>query len=276
MLNRFGQAMMVLSFLGAKPASADCGAVDFLSLALPDVVKHPIGTALELAYFGLDVSDDGKIVRLEDGTTLKIGLDGNRTPQLRLVEATIAEQFHDRYPLQFDLEARKKPYFDPGRARNDAFFKALYFPNKSSARASLRLIRGPEPLGAKFYMTLRRNVACQLAKALEEIAKTRYVNNPIFQNVGGSFSWRKISGTNRLSAHSFGIAFDVNAQLGGYWRWSGEVEGQVEEYDNNLPAEVVGIFERYGFIWGGKWHHYDGMHFEYRPELILYARIVVR
>ena len=60
----------------------------------------------------------------------------------------------------------------------------------------------------------------------------------------------------------------------GYWRWSGETEGQVGEYDNNLPAEVVSIFERYGFIWGGQWRHYDGMHFEYRPELILYARIV--
>jgi hypothetical protein len=32
--------------------------------------------------------------------------------------------------------------------------------------------------------------------------------------------------------------------------------------------------ERFGFIWGGKWHHFDGMHFEYRPELILYARLV--
>ncbi len=251
MLNGFGQAMMILSFLGAKPVSADCGAVDFLSLALPDAVEYPIGAALKLAYSGLDVSDDGKTIRFEDGTALEIGSDRNRSPQLRLVEATIAEQFHDRYPLQLDLEARKKPYFDPGRARNDVFFRALYFPNKSSARASLKLTQGPGALGAKFYMTLRRNVACQLAVALDEIAKTRYANSPIFKNVGGSFFWRKISGTDRLSAHSFGIAFDVNAQLGGYWRWSGETEGQVGEYDNNLPAEVVSIFERYGFIWGG-------------------------
>ena len=32
--------------------------------------------------------------------------------------------------------------------------------------------------------------------------------------------------------------------------------------------EIVEIFERHGFIWGGKWYHYDTMHFEYRPELI--------
>jgi peptidoglycan LD-endopeptidase CwlK len=35
--------------------------------------------------------------------------------------------------------------------------------------------------------------------------------------------------------------------------------------------EIVKIFEKYGFIWGGKWYHYDTMHFEYRPELIVSA-----
>ena len=29
-----------------------------------------------------------------------------------------------------------------------------------------------------------------------------------------------------------------------------------------------GIFEKHGFIWGGRWYHYDTMHFEYRPELV--------
>ena len=31
---------------------------------------------------------------------------------------------------------------------------------------------------------------------------------------------------------------------------------------------IVDVFERNGFIWGGKWYHYDTMHFEYRPELL--------
>jgi hypothetical protein len=31
---------------------------------------------------------------------------------------------------------------------------------------------------------------------------------------------------------------------------------------------LIKIFEKYGFIWGGKWNHYDTMHFEYRPELL--------
>jgi len=36
---------------------------------------------------------------------------------------------------------------------------------------------------------------------------------------------------------------------------------------------LVEIFERYGFIWGGKWLHYDTMHFEFRPDLIDYIQI---
>ena len=31
-------------------------------------------------------------------------------------------------------------------------------------------------------------------------------------------------------------------------------------------------FEKNNFIWGGKWGHFDIMHFEYRPEIILKAR----
>jgi len=38
--------------------------------------------------------------------------------------------------------------------------------------------------------------------------------------------------------------------------------------DQKTGSEIIDIFERRGFIWGGKWSHYDTMHFEYRPELL--------
>ena len=40
-----------------------------------------------------------------------------------------------------------------------------------------------------------------------------------------------------------------------------------------FPASVVAAFEAQGFIWGGKWSEFDLMHFEYRPEIILKARL---
>jgi hypothetical protein len=84
--------------------------------------------------------------------------------------------------------------------------------------------------------------------------------------LGGGFNWRPIAGTESLSAHSFGIAIDLNPDLGGYWKWDkGDASDMKRRID--YPAEIISIFEKHGFVWGGKWYHFDLMHFEYRPEL---------
>jgi hypothetical protein len=62
--------------------------------------------------------------------------------------------------------------------------------------------------------------------------------------------------------HSWGAAIDINAAHAEYWLWPRASSA------NALPPEIIDIFERHGFIWGGKWSHYDTMHFEYRPELV--------
>jgi hypothetical protein len=53
-----------------------------------------------------------------------------------------------------------------------------------------------------------------------------------------------------LSMHAFGLAFDVNTatnQLG---------------TAGDMDPRVVEIFERWGFVWGGRWSRPDPMHFE--------------
>lgn len=91
----------------------------------------------------------------------------------------------------------------------------------------------------------------------------------------GTFNYRVIQGTNRLSAHAFGVAIDfaLPEKLGTYWQWQGCREGGICAYPQILRRdahlqEMVAIFEKHGFIWGGKWYHYDSVHFEYRPELL--------
>ena len=112
-----------------------------------------------------------------------------------------------------------------------------------------------------------------ISDALEVLVTAHPEYIPYLQEPGGTFEWRVIANTNRLSLHSFGMTIDINSSKSEYWQWDLEKAGKpVSEetpliYQNTIPLEIVSIFEQYGFIWGGKWYHYDTMHFEYRPEL---------
>jgi hypothetical protein len=84
------------------------------------------------------------------------------------------------------------------------------------------------------------------------------------RKLAGGFAARKIAGTERTSAHAFGIAIDLDKSLSDYWRWQ---KRKPLRWRNRFPQAIVDAFEAEGFIWGGRWYHYDTMHFEYRPEL---------
>jgi hypothetical protein len=98
-----------------------------------------------------------------------------------------------------------------------------------------------------------------------------------------SFISRDIAGSPTRSHHAWGLAVDfVPSSYEGrhvYWRWSRVFDREgwdripVEERWSPPPA-VVEIFERHGFVWGGKWARFDMIHFEYRPEIVLYNRFV--
>lgn len=263
----------VLVLICASQAALACVPRDFLAEPLQQAHAEAWQSALEQAYSGIAVSTDGSRVKVGN-MVLNAGEVRDTSASERLKSASITEQFLYTYPLAFDLQARQTPYEDPGRLRNDAFFRALYFENENEARQTLVGVSYPPLSDTKFWMTSKWGVDCQMKAALHHLAASQTDYTPFFENIGGSFNWRKISGTNRLSAHSFGISFDLNTKLGAYWKWTGSKEGNVGEFRNQIPASLVEVFERFGFIWGGKWNHFDGMHFEYRPELILYSRMV--
>nr|WP_321445259.1 M15 family metallopeptidase [uncultured Cohaesibacter sp.] len=258
---------------GTPALAAECAKpVDFLNLPLARS-GNPIHDALTQSYPGLTI----KAGKIHLATGQVVPLEGPRSvskPE-RLEDATIGDMFVYLYPLDFSLKQRKVAFHDPGRVRNEAFFRALMFDSKAGARKSLTTVRyRGAKVTASFSVTTKHCVHTQLQAALSEIAAHKPSRDKFFRKIGGSFNWRKISGTNRLSSHSFGSAVDVNSQLGKYWKWLGVKPGKAVRYDNAIPQDIVEAFEKRGFIWGGKWHHFDGMHFEYRPELILYARLM--
>jgi hypothetical protein len=108
-------------------------------------------------------------------------------------------------------------------------------------------------------------VVAPLARVAERLDKLVAAEPPLRRFVsplGGTLNVRKIAGTDRMSAHAYGIAIDLNPALGNYWRWD---KGA---WKNRVPQAIVDAFEAEGFIWGGRWAHFDTMHFEFRPELL--------
>jgi hypothetical protein len=256
----------------AAKARADCVVRDFLTMPLP-AGSDPAATAVEAAYPGSDVH--AGVFATADNQTVPAEPKRDVGPAQRLDGATFGDMFVYRYPLTFDLTARGTAWNDPGRIRNDAFFRALYGETESEVRDTLVTVSFVgATVRTDFSVTSRNCVATQLGAALAEAAALSPGIDVYFEQSGGSFNWRVIAGTDRLSSHSFGAAIDLNSERGGYWRWSGRPEGDAGDFANQIPADLVAILERRGFIWGGKWHHFDGMHFEYRPELILHARLV--
>ena len=70
------------------------------------------------------------------------------------------------------------------------------------------------------------------------------------------------------SMHAYAAAIDINTRHTTYWQWVKPGPDGTYRWSNEIPKEIVAIFEKHGFIWGGRWYHFDTMHFEYRPELV--------
>lgn len=97
-----------------------------------------------------------------------------------------------------------------------------------------------------------------------------------------SYSWRNISDSGNKSIHSFGIALDVLPvgwqKKNLYWAWRRDIDPEnwmllALEKRWMPPLRVIKTFEKHGFIWGGKWVIWDNMHFEYKPEIVLFNGI---
>lgn len=216
---RIGPVLATLMASTGAASAQDCTApIDFMALPMPSG-SDPIEVAMEQAYPGLDLDVAQARVVLPDGQTLPALPARDVPPSERLEGTTLGDQFVDAYPLEFNLESRQTPWFDPGRNRDEALMRALWFDEEAAARASLaRVEYSGTNVEADFLITTKHCAHLQAAYALAEIAELGPSMDPFFHNPGGSFSWRVIAGTERLSVHSFGAAIDLNADLGGYWQ----------------------------------------------------------
>jgi hypothetical protein len=153
---------------------------------------------------------------------------------------------------------------DPGRVRVEQLFLATYGSNRSEVMEHLGKIKffGVRYRFHEKAIDALERVVERLQAALKENPKLL----PFFTDIGGTWQWRTIARSKNLSTHAWGIAIDLNVERGYYWRW--QRPKLPLKWRNKVPQPVVDAFEAEGFIWGGRWLHYDTMHFEYRPELL--------
>lgn len=209
---------------------------------------------------GLTLSDGTRLV-YDDGVAKDAGA--------ALDNPDIEDMLAQPYPLP-RVAAEPVKDFHPGRRRVTAFFKAVYGHDADQVKAGLV----PVPfLGDTVMFNSRAGAAKALEAAgrdLEALMAAKPETRKHLLPLSGTFAWRPIAGTERLSMHSFGAAIDLNAKRNAYWRW--HKGGDPLKLRTDFPPEAVEIFERHGFIWGGKWAEFDIMHFEYRPELVEKAK----
>jgi D-alanyl-D-alanine carboxypeptidase len=252
--------LIALAFLAAAlagqavmAAAGEQDALDALVRAYPDQLA---------GYDSVDlIWRDGSRMPLSDGRPAK-----GFAEMLR--HGSLLDQLRLHYPAG-TMAAPPGPDDDPGRIRNRAFFERMYGDCWHGEVASrlVPVVWLPRSWGRSIRITSVNGVAGRLAAVSDELdvlpdAVRRYAYPP-----AGTYNCRTVADTGEPSMHAWGAAIDISTAHADYWLWRGSGLSEAGPV-NRIPLEIVAIFERHGFIWGGKWSHYDTMHFEYRPELL--------
>jgi hypothetical protein len=221
------------------------------------------------AYPGAITGVDGDALVLKDGTRLPIS-DGrtDKTFDELLDHPDIGDMFAFDYPAGAPA-AQPPRNFDPGRIRVETLFKAVYGDCEKGTLAKTRKVRWlPKHGGGPVTFTTAQGAD----KALEAVsAELDQLPQPFVKYLvptAGTYACRPIAKTDRMSMHAYAAAIDINTKHTTYWQWVKPGSDGLYHWSNKIPKEIVAIFERHGFIWGGRWYHFDTMHFEYRPELL--------
>jgi peptidoglycan LD-endopeptidase CwlK len=226
---------------------------------------------------GFLLTKDGSKIQFDDGI-------GEKDYDRMVVDRGIGDKafdpedlFHWKYPALSEIPTvDRPPQGDPGRIRPVDIFRYMYGSTKSQRMKKMRRVQwvgSSESKKSTILVTTVNGVdkAVDLVtRELRELPKEKKkeLDGIVFNvEAGSGYCEGPVREyPHRTSGHPYGIAVDVN------WDedyFIGRHRGEPYCYRNNMPQFLVDIFERHGFIWGGRWHSYDVMHFEYRPELLL-------
>jgi D-alanyl-D-alanine carboxypeptidase len=203
----------------------------------------------------------GQRFAISDGRT-------NKSFEEMLEKPDIDDMFFAPYPAG-STPRQPARNSDPGRVRLEPLFVSMYGDCKENQVVkNLRTIPWlPKYDGGRITITSVNGIDKALGAVSRELEELPPPFVKYMKPTAGTYNCRAVAGSQIRSMHAYGAALDINTAFANYWRWDSK-SGSEPIWKNRIPIEIVRVFERHGFIWGGYWYHYDTMHFEYRPELL--------
>lgn len=252
--------------LGGCLALAGCGGAAARPPATAaDDVLQPRLARLAARYPDYLSAFDGADLVWRDGTHMPAGAGQPPRPfEEMLRSASLADQLRQAYEPG-PLRAPPPPDHSPGRLRHLPFFLKMYGDCRAGAGQRRPVRWMPRSAPQSLPMSTVNDVAGRLERVIEVLEGMPDRLKAYLVPSAGTFNCRVVADTGQPSMHSFGAAIDIAVRFSDYWVWARSRGGPA--YRNRIPPEIVEAFEAEHFIWGGKWYHFDTMHFEYRPEL---------
>jgi hypothetical protein len=291
-LTAAGSALALLALVGAvrasmnpaaesgEPAHASALPIGSSSPSPPEISADPRVRAFTAAYGSLidsvEYHDDDVVFVMGDS---RIHFqDGRLIDSERLDDPEQCDPVFYDYPL--------KPLSSPRSVEGQPRYcthlvEALWGRTEMEIRQHGRATRflGHRMFLNDFVVEALSDVESELLSRAEDDAQIATWIDAI--DITYTFVDRGIAGSETRSQHAWGLAVDLvpNSYDGKqvYWRWSrvwnreGWAEIPLTERWTPPPS-VVATFEKHGFVWGGKWTHFDQIHFEYRPAILLFNR----
>jgi len=228
---------------------------------------------LMLAYPGyidnIEKAGDRVYIVMKSGRKLLYDDRKAKDAATKLAYPDLQDMLEQDYPV-VPIKSLMDEGSDPGRARVYSLLEEVYGASQKQIESNLVNVKA----GYGSFRFNKNNGASEALKnVMNGLTVLAKVDGDVRSNAfpcSGTYNYRVIAGTNRLSPHSYGTAIDLAVNKRDYWKWASRAEG--EKRLRSYPVEIVELFEKNNFIWGGKWGHFDIMHFEYRPELLIKAR----
>lgn len=178
------------------------------------------------------------------------------------LKANDAPSFTTEAPKPLTQTELRSLFGDPKiQSASESEFGGFGKPDDAWVSENLVLVDLPQLEGVHGFpssgkIKFHKKAAPHLQAAIAEIKERGLLSQ--IQSFDGAWVPRKIRGSSGIySTHAFGIAFDINVETNPFGK------APPKSGEKGSVVDLVPIFEKHGFFWGGYFSRPEGHHFQY-------------